>query len=226
MRRILIVAALCWLFILVNTVMSNTSPDYLPAYIAEAKMLWNRGDEGSTWQVFDFYTNANPAKPDYGDNPYGESMITINESDSYWDGNFDGWSGGYGPIDLSLQIPNNEDPLAYKEVWLELSYRGTLEEFSVIPEGLEGIEYTVEQLLGPDSNPGQGWALAIIGLRISPNPVSETINLRINSVPWCQVTPSVDYVIVDTLCIPEPATLLLLCSGIGLVNRLRRRRTL
>ena len=63
-----------------------------------------------------------------------------------------------------------------------------------------------------------GWKVLTIGWRIEPNPEWEEILLQFQDSG-----ADVDYVIVDTICIPEPATLLVVFVG-GVLAVLRRSR--
>lgn len=66
---------------------------------------------------------------------------------------------------------------------------------------------------------GMGWVTEAYDIVLMPNPESETIGLKFASYP-----AFVDQVVIDTICIPEPATMgLLVLGGIGVLMRRRRK---
>lgn len=130
---------------------------------------------------------------------------------------------------LELTIPN-ASVRTDKFVWLQLTY---------LIAGVEGTEYTVS--LGTDGGetiavvPGSEVATEIDGepnwfryekmWHIQPQPDEETITATI-TVPGGAIF-ALDEADVDTICIPEPATLTLLAvatAGAACLRRHRRRR--
>ena len=62
-----------------------------------------------------------------------------------------------------------------------------------------------------------GWLILTKGWRIEPNPQSEEIYLEI-----FDSGADINYLIVNTICIPEPATVMLL--ALGVITWIRRRQ--
>jgi len=178
---------------------------------------WERGDPGSTYQKWEFSTAADPAIPEINQNPYGPPMADIVQSLGHIDylGRDGVWVGM--PLKIDLYIPNQPVPNTYKEIWLEIGYCGTLSAITVEPHpGGVVVPLTV--------TPGGTipWRTAIYGWRIYPNPLDENIMITVGGTG----VGYVDYVAVDTICIPAPGAVLLGSIGVGLVGWLRRRRSL
>jgi len=65
-----------------------------------------------------------------------------------------------------------------------------------------------------------GWVTAAYEFTIEPNPLWEEIYLKFEFSPNPTPAAYVDQVVIDTWCIPEPATLgLLFVGGLALVRR-------
>jgi len=194
-------------------------------HFAFAGMWWTRGDAGSTYQMWTFDDADNPAFPEIDQNPYGQALaiITVNAGSS----SAAGWDSSgiwYGhSAEVLLTIPNN--PLAndYKEIWVEVGCRGHFPPDVENPpnSGLGlGTGYFVLNPTGNDVSVidlgftfvedkiNAGRRILTFGVRISPNPNYETIYfMLLNS------GADVDYISLDTICLPEPATLAILGLG-------------
>ena len=186
---------------------------------AVPSMGWTRGDPGSTYQVWTFNDNDNPALPELDRNPYGTPEAAI--SGGGWFTSYLGRSGvwgGPGALEMSLYIPNREVRSEWKEIRLEIGYRGSISELSVdpIPDG-DSVELIYQKAVRVD--PTNNWWKAVYVWHIEPNPDAEIIFISASGTGGC-----IDYIKVDTMCIPAPGAILLGGIGIGLVGWLRKRR--
>jgi len=196
-----------------------------PALAVPSLGWWERGDPGSTYQKWDFSTQAAliPETEETDQNPYGTPVAAILQNGAGWATSFYDRMGVWGnhpnPLNIALYIPNQPVPNTYKEIWLEIGYKGIITGILVqpIPGGrVEAILQTNEPV-----DTVNGWYKAIYAWRIYPNPYGENILIGATGTGGF-----VDYIKVDTICIPAPGAVLLGSIGVGLVGWLRRRRSL
>jgi hypothetical protein len=189
-----------------------------------ASMSWSRGDPGSTWQDWTFNDGANPKVADAYFNSYGIPTASITPLPgtippfmigwhSSWDGRQGVWVGD--PVKIDLTIPNTPFTGGYKEVWMEVGFEG------IISAGFPILSApgTVTEIPGSRTvTPAEGqWKILTIGWTIVPNPQREAI-----FASFAGTGGFVDYIKVDTICVPAPAGLLFLLPG---AIWLRRRRS-
>jgi len=191
---------------------------------------WPVGHPTSTHQYWDFTVNV---KDDGGPWEYYAEPPTEMDNPSFakaWiSGVFDGTTkdaqgfytdGGSftgapvtGVIDVQLQIENFPvNP--YKEIWVDIGFEGTLTNANGSGTG-GGLTYNTIDL-PPFGDP---YGVAELGFRIFPNPSKEDIFFTIER--W-EVPAKLEWIHVDTICTPEPATIAML--GLGSLALLRKRR--
>jgi hypothetical protein len=176
------------------------------------------GQATTTMQGWSFSTNANPAIADVVNNSFG--IPTLSVSSGIWMSSFAGASGVWrfissGSIDMYIPNAGNNAPDTWKEVNLQIIYKdpaGSGDEVPLITNpGYESSERITHQSVGT-----QGYWLDTYKIIIRPNPPGEELLAF-----TIQCALYVDEIVVDTICIPEPATMSLLGLG-GLLLRKRR----
>ena len=200
MKRIL-------LFFLVGVVTANCSAVLLDLNAPD----W-RGDDGTTYQEWDFLTDANPTDPDAYVNDYGTPMLTVGGNYSIWLSEDLGYEGVWSVYSDAMEIciPNVDVENPYKEILLQIVYK---EDFLIWTDPRESsLTLVDEQLLD------EGYTYAAYSIIIEPNPESELIIIR----PYLCGT-YIDSLIIDTICVPEPMTIGFLGLG-GALLALKRRR--
>ncbi len=195
-----------------------------------------RGQPGTTVQEWEFYDPYTFEEPD-GDlyyNPYGTPSCSMTSG---------GWvnqegSGRRGilygnsllDIEGTFTIPNDPDPNNEKLIRVQVTYTGspTVVPSPVIRASVDDVYYSGElvETVQLEKRPSvdQYWFLDVYDITIPFNPDTEKVHLSF--VPSGTGTGYLDQVVIDTYCVPEPASLALLISGgAGLLFRRRRRHT-
>ncbi len=188
-----------------------------------------RGSDGTTLENWAFTTSANPAAPDTVNNSYGSPTATMTvldygvgwiDADSFSYGTKTGmWDLGASGI-ISLDIPNRPLALSYKDIWVQVTY--LYDPFEAPVVSIAGAQYLGGESQVVETLDGFGqWVTAVSKWRITPNPSSEVVTITADAA----MGSLIDSVIVDTKCVPEPASMVtLLAGGLGLLISRRRRK--
>jgi len=199
--------------IVVLSVVVSTGARVFPA------PLWS-GDEGTTSQQWSFTLNdAAPPLPDTGwDNGYGTPQLSVYGSG--WNNTIDGHQGvwtfsGFGSGVL-VDIPNNPVSQPVKEIWVELIWEAASLSSYIPDQPIIGVwADDFEKQLMREESIGGNWKASLYKINIWPNPSAEQITINGDI--------RLDQIVVDTICIPEPATFGLLIGGAFMAIRRGRK---
>jgi hypothetical protein len=209
------VLLVCLLTLAISTTASAT------AVLHSSLGWWDNGAAGSTHEYWDFtpshVTSASnggyTATPEELINPDPYNVLaTVSPARSY-----DGQSGFISAryIAVNLELPNFSTKNPYKEIWVKLGTNTTINlEDITISAGPTDTAYEIQLVSGQNG--------ADFGVKIWPNPGIEKIQFVLfPPTPTVAVFPvTLDYIQVDTICVPEPMTIGLLSIG-GLFLRRR-----
>jgi hypothetical protein len=177
-----------------------------------------RGEEGSTYQQWDFSTDDTTPPPDVVSNPYGNGPQLRVDTPFDWYEVIDSASGVW-PLsgEIDIYIPNRQLPLDQKYIWIQLMWKqANLDPDPFLAdEPIVGVTPFDSMTMSRDDLRGrEDWTHSQFKIEIQPNPDAEWITIKGDIL--------VDELIIETYCIPEPATIALLGIG-GLVTLTRRK---
>ena len=196
-----------------------------------------RGDPGTSWADWEFLTNNPLPSPDYGYLPYGPPSILVtpgtgagwdadqptSEEDTlpYWNPTYPdgyGWWNLSGNITVTMQDATTDNPLKdCDQLDWEPQAPGNLPFVQMLSPAGEPTDIPLESDVlwqGDPDNPWREVVHSVFHIDLHPNPDQETIEIYggIN----------VDELTIDTWCVPEPATWVLLVAGAGCCLALKR----
>lgn len=212
--------AILFLTVVLLASVAQSSPAYIQndlVGIDDNVLKWSRGSSGSTWQEWTFDDNDNPAAPESSFNLYGTpTAVMTGTNGSVTFGWYASTLGGAGVwagdmLKIVLNIPNQPQQNPYKVIWFEAIYRATAIVQDPVLAVAPGFQW--ERFYYDNGGTANAWRTMVAGFKIWPNPTQENVSISLWGTGGFVTAMS-----VDTLCVPEPVTLLLLGLG-GLVLR-------
>jgi len=215
MKRVLLLVVL---LLMLFPVTANAHDLFIPEW---------RGFDGTTYQEWTFDTPSLIAEPETIINDYGTASAAITVgvmgsgylADPMLGTQTGVWDIGGDDGRIVIDIDNTLLALEYKEISLQITYYKAIGGLPSIDIPTAQFVSSQDVLIEEDMIPGMGWYLYQSTWRIYPNPDHEQIILTgdING-------SVIDQIVVDTYCVPEPASIVLLMIGGFTVFRKRNRR--
>jgi hypothetical protein len=206
-------------FVLVLILCAGVVHADVPAPIAvnpQSLGWWNEGAPGSTHARWDFtagYVISTPgagysAKPEFVISPDPLNVVATIGPGGTWDNQTLFIGSTY--LAVNLELPNYLNQNPYKEIWVDLGNNVVNTNDISVAATPTNLAFVYEILAGQGN--------AEFGVRIWPNPEVEKVGFVLFRSPT-GAPLILDYIHVDTICIPEPMTLAMLALGGILLRR-------
>jgi len=184
-----------------------------------------RGQPGTTFQHWMFSQPGSPPGtywPELVNNPFGTPSIVDPWEPRPPYGWFSEWAGMQGVLvpywELTTEIMNYPEPLPWKDIYVQVTWYD-----GIGPGGWDCIQPMpyycgTYQFTEVSTTPLFGdWYHSVFTYRVEPNPPWECIEFWPYPDPYGYI--AVDQIVIDTWCVPEPASLLLMAVAGVLVRR-------
>jgi len=180
---------------------------------------WDRANPRSSFQLWEFFTDDTSPAPDILENPFGAPVLDVIPA-ADWMPEVDGHIGVW-PLsgEIDVWIPNWPEICWWKDIQIQLVWKPAyLNDYLWDDQPLVGVTTGLEQykvfIESTTQKLDDGWMYSLYDIEVFPNPIWEWIAIKGDIL--------VDELVIDTLCIPEPATMLLI--GMGGLAVLRKRK--
>ena len=204
-----------------------------------------RGNAGTTSQIWNFDYDPgtepdsssryyNPDGPAAGGQPpLGQTHAIVFpgggylETDTVYGSNRYGIWTTSGYIDVT--VDNYDTPNEFKWMWVQITWAPDMVDSTSGPTftGLEpaaDADWPVELI--DEIDYGDGWCTSTYQWRIYPNPTQESFRIGYDSSGPNGTAMIVDSLVIDTWCVPEPATIgLLVIGGLAVLSYSRKKGT-
>jgi hypothetical protein len=178
----------------------------------------------TTFQSWDFSISEDlAADTDDTYTTYGIAEATVTSNDIHYNTHnfFQGVWELNGTMDVL--VPNNLEQNSLKDVWLQITYLDLADEapsISVTPDGGIAVDLT---LVGDPFPLFNDWYHAAYKVTLESHPIAETFHIASSDDGPLYI----DGMIIETQCVPEPASLLIMSLGVLIARgKLRKKEVL
>lgn len=169
-----------------------------------------RYSSGSTYQKWEFDLDVYQPGPDDVNNPYGTPSLRVTSNG--------GWvtPGAWYLGEIDALIPNSDVSNPEKWIQIQLTWQPADNDPFLLGDPFVAVGPFDNMTMSrhDDDKSVPGWILSKYNITISPNPLEEWIAIKGDIL--------VDQLVIDTICVPEPATICLF--GLGMLTLLKKRR--